>query len=77
HHTRKAYLDLLAQEGIEAFAHPEYADAIRLASPCAVDLLPGFAQGWATIQDASAQGCVYWLEPQDGEQILDLCAAPG
>ncbi|MEH2922867.1 16S rRNA (cytosine(967)-C(5))-methyltransferase RsmB [Samsonia erythrinae] len=77
HHTRENYLTLLAQEGIEAFTHPEHTDAIRLASPCAVDRLPGFAQGWVTVQDASAQSCVYWLAPQDGEQILDLCAAPG
>ncbi|MBN3124872.1 16S rRNA (cytosine(967)-C(5))-methyltransferase RsmB [Pectobacterium brasiliense] len=77
HHTREAYLNLLEQEGIEAFPHAEYSDAIRLTAPCAVDQLPGFSQGWATVQDASAQGCVYWLDPQDGEQILDLCAAPG
>ena len=29
------------------------------------------------IQDASAQGCVAFLAPQNGEHILDLCAAPG
>nr|WP_113868982.1 16S rRNA (cytosine(967)-C(5))-methyltransferase RsmB [Brenneria salicis]NMN90359.1 16S rRNA m(5)C-967 methyltransferase [Brenneria salicis ATCC 15712 = DSM 30166]RLM29921.1 16S rRNA (cytosine(967)-C(5))-methyltransferase [Brenneria salicis ATCC 15712 = DSM 30166] len=77
HHTRDAYITLLVQEGIQAFPHPDYADAIRLSTPCMVNLLPGFAQGWITVQDASAQGCVYWLAPQNGEQILDLCAAPG
>ncbi|MCV9880563.1 16S rRNA (cytosine(967)-C(5))-methyltransferase RsmB [Brenneria izbisi] len=77
HHTRDAYITLLAQEGIEAFPHPDYVEAIRLSTPCMVNLLPGFSQGWITVQDASAQGCVYWLAPQNGEQILDLCAAPG
>ncbi|WP_409308637.1 16S rRNA (cytosine(967)-C(5))-methyltransferase RsmB [Pectobacterium sp. B1J-3] len=77
HHTRDAYLNLLAQENIDASPHSDYVDAIRLSTPCAVSLLPGFTQGWVTIQDASAQGCVHWLAPQNGEQILDLCAAPG
>jgi 16S rRNA (cytosine967-C5)-methyltransferase len=54
-----------------------YPDAVRLASPAPVHALPGFEEGWVTVQDASAQGCMTWLEPKNGEQILDLCAAPG
>ncbi|MFE8114900.1 16S rRNA (cytosine(967)-C(5))-methyltransferase RsmB [Brenneria goodwinii] len=77
HHSRDEYLSLLKQEDIEAVSHPDYPDAIRLSVPCAVNLLPGFSQGWVTVQDASAQGCIHWLSPQNGEQILDLCAAPG
>ncbi|MBH2618735.1 16S rRNA (cytosine(967)-C(5))-methyltransferase RsmB [Serratia ureilytica] len=77
HHTREAYLQLLTDAGIAAEPHADYADAVRLLAPCAVTDLPGFADGWVTVQDASAQGCVDLLDPQDGEQILDLCAAPG
>ncbi len=36
----------------------------------------GFEDGWVTVQDASAQGCMTRLAPQNGEHILDLCAAP-
>ncbi|CNE20313.1 16S rRNA methyltransferase B [Yersinia nurmii] len=77
HHSRADYLELMKQADIEAEPHAEYADAVRLITPCAVNDLPGFAQGWVTVQDASAQGCVDLLDPQNGEQILDLCAAPG
>ena len=77
HHTREAYLQLMQQAGIAAEPHAEYRDAIRLLAPCAVTDLPGFSDGWVTVQDASAQGCVDLLDPQNGEQILDLCAAPG
>lgn len=77
HHTRNKYLELLKQAGIEATLHDVFPDALRLITPCAVNSLPGFELGWATVQDASAQGCVDLLDPQDGEQILDLCAAPG
>ncbi|SPZ54860.1 Ribosomal RNA small subunit methyltransferase B [Serratia quinivorans] len=77
HHTREAYLQLMEQADIAAEPHAEYRDAVRLLAPCPVTDLPGFADGWVTVQDASAQGCVDLLDPQDGEQILDLCAAPG
>lgn len=77
HHTRDGWLALLEEAGITGFTHPSYPDAVRLESPCAVQALPGFEKGWVTVQDASAQGCVTLLDPQDGESILDLCAAPG
>lgn len=77
HHTLEDYLQLMQQAGIAAEPHQDYRDAVRLLAPCPVTDLPGFADGWVTVQDASAQGCVDLLDPQDGEQILDLCAAPG
>lgn len=39
--------------------------------------LPGFAEGWWTVQDSSAQLATYLLDPQPGETIVDACAAPG
>ena len=77
HHSRDAWLALLEESGKTAFTHPQHSDALRLEAPCAVGLLPGFTEGWVTVQDASAQGCVALLDPQNGEKILDLCAAPG
>lgn len=77
HHSRTKYLTLLQDLGIEAIAHPNYGDALRLVTPSPVNALPGFADGWVTVQDASAQGSVDLLDPQDGEMILDLCCAPG
>lgn len=77
HHSRCEYLDLLKQAGIDAEPHPLYRDAVRLITPSSVNDLPGFELGWVTVQDASAQGCVDLLDPKNGEQILDLCAAPG
>ncbi|EEP90763.1 16S rRNA (cytosine(967)-C(5))-methyltransferase RsmB [Yersinia kristensenii] len=77
HNSRSKYLELLKQANIDALPHDFYPDAVRLITPCAVSTLPGFELGWVTVQDASAQGCVDLLDPQNGEQILDLCAAPG
>ena len=77
HHTRDAWLALLEDAGMNGFTHEAYPDAVRLAAPAPVHALPGFEDGWVTVQDASAQGCMTWLEPKNGEHILDLCAAPG
>jgi 16S rRNA (cytosine(967)-C(5))-methyltransferase len=39
--------------------------------------LPSFAQGFFYIQDPSTLLAVQQLNPQPGERVLDLCAAPG
>ncbi|CAM4452564.1 16S rRNA (cytosine(967)-C(5))-methyltransferase RsmB [Vibrio agarivorans] len=77
HHTRDEYVELLNDENIEFTVHPQAADAIKLAKPCDVTLLPGFDRGWVSVQDAAAQLSVDYLQPQEGELILDCCAAPG
>ncbi|HBR00955.1 MULTISPECIES: 16S rRNA (cytosine(967)-C(5))-methyltransferase [unclassified Roseofilum] len=43
----------------------------------ALQQLPGFEQGWWSIQDGSAQLVGYLLDPQPGEVAIDGCAAPG
>lgn len=42
-----------------------------------IEALPGFAEGWWMVQDASAQLAALLLDPQPGETIIDACAAPG
>ena len=39
--------------------------------------MPGFAAGEWMVQDASAQLVGYLVDPQPGEVVADLCAAPG
>ncbi|KAA3611573.1 MAG: hypothetical protein DWQ01_05650 [Planctomycetota bacterium] len=43
----------------------------------AVGDLPGFAQGWFSIQDPTSLATVQLASPKAGERVLDLCAAPG
>ncbi|MDH2998895.1 16S rRNA (cytosine(967)-C(5))-methyltransferase [Pasteurellaceae bacterium LFhippo2] len=51
--------------------------AIMLDKAVSVSQLPHFEQGWATVQDAHAQWSATLLDAQNGELILDACAAPG
>jgi len=39
--------------------------------------LPGFGEGLFTVQDETAMSAVTLLDPQPGQNVLDLCAAPG
>ncbi len=38
---------------------------------------PGFGLGHFTVQDETFIKVAPWLDPQPGERVLDLCAAPG
>jgi 16S rRNA (cytosine967-C5)-methyltransferase len=73
---RDAVLAAFESAGISARAgvHP---DSVRLEQPARVTDLPGFAEGWFTVQDESAMGAATLLAPQPGNRVLDLCAAPG
>ncbi len=52
--------------------------ALRLiGSTGPIQNLPGFSEGWWTVQDSSAQMVSYLLAPQPGEVVIDACAAPG
>lgn len=77
HHSRQQWLEYLDKAGIEGEASIIAADAVYLKKAVAVNQLPGFDLGHVTVQDISAQQCALWLEPQNGQHILDLCAAPG
>lgn len=77
HGSRDQYLQRLADSGLEARATAFAPWGIQLASPVAVDRLPGFAEGDVSVQDEAAQLCTLWLQPQAGQRILDACAAPG
>ena len=51
--------------------------AITLDKAVAVHLLPGFAAGDVSVQDAGAQWAAPLLDVQAGQRVLDACAAPG
>jgi 16S rRNA (cytosine967-C5)-methyltransferase len=67
-----------AEKGITTEKIPELPQGLRLlSSPGKISDLPGYDQGWWTVQDGSAQLVSHILDPQPGETIIDACAAPG
>jgi 16S rRNA (cytosine967-C5)-methyltransferase len=77
HHSREEYLALLEQAGIPASAGKHAQHSIYLDHAMNVFELPGFEEGWCSVQDEAAQLAAELLDPQAGETILDACAAPG
>ncbi len=77
HHSRDAYLDLLRQAGIDAAPCQYSRDGILLAEAKDVRDLPGFAEGWISVQDEAAQLAADLLELAPGQRVLDACCAPG
>lgn len=53
------------------------SNALRLSRPVPVEKLPGFSEGWVTVQDAGAQLAAPLLDAGTGMRVLDACAAPG
>ncbi len=74
--TEKLITDLKAA-GFEVFKHAYAADAIGIHPAAAVSRIPGFEQGWLSVQDPAAQLACSILSPVKGDRILDACAAPG
>ena len=72
------YLAKLAAAGLPAT--PVGQHGLILQTPVAVDALPGFFDGYVSVQDAGAQRAAELLTPMPGAsvaRVLDACAAPG
>ena len=75
--SQDQYLQKLRDQGIEAEAVSFCRSAILLNKPAVVDILPGFNEGWVSVQDTAAQLAAELLDVQIGHRVLDVCAAPG
>jgi 16S rRNA (cytosine967-C5)-methyltransferase len=83
------FMKALEEAGIDAKPHPFCLPALRSSSSAAgetfltlprgvpVPKVPGYAEGWFTVQDPATAVSVELLDPQPGESVLDACAAPG
>ena len=77
HHSRDAYLQLLTTAGINATPCVYSVDGIVLEAATDVRNLPGFAEGWISVQDEAAQLAADLLDLAPGQRVLDACCAPG
>lgn len=81
-HFRGAPLDLTAKTDAAAVAEMTGGQllptgSVRVAAAGQVSAMSGFEAGDWWVQDAAAALPVKMLDPQPGEDVLDLCAAPG
>lgn len=71
-------IELFQTAGVTAIPIPNLPQGLRFVGNVgAISQLPGYQEGWWTIQDSSAQLVTHLLDPQPGEIVIDACAAPG
>jgi len=74
HFSAQQYAEKLT---LEVELHGSAEQALVLAHACDVNELPGFKDGWFSVQDAGAQLAATLLACRQGDRVLDCCAAPG
>ena len=71
------FASLLTKANVEFSFSDEHENGIVLKSREDITALPGFDKGYFAVQDGAAQLAAHYLNPQNGERVLDCCAAPG
>ena len=75
--SREEAMLRLRQAGIECGPGELAPSAVYLAQARPVQEIPGFSEGWFSVQDEASQLVPQLLGPQAGMRVLDACAAPG
>jgi 16S rRNA (cytosine967-C5)-methyltransferase len=73
--TRAAFLAACAAAGIGTTVAGK--SGVIVDPPRPVSELPGFREGWFSVQDLGAQLAAPLLAAESGMRVLDACAAPG
>lgn len=63
--------------GISTERSEAFHDAVICSDLRDVENDPDFARGSFHVQDLSSQACCMAVDPQEGDTIIDICAAPG
>jgi 16S rRNA (cytosine967-C5)-methyltransferase len=73
------FMKALEAAGIDAkkYLFQSLETFVILPRGIAVPSVPGYKEGWFTVQDPATSVSVELLDPRPGESVLDACAAPG
>lgn len=79
--SKDEYLDKLQESGLiesnPAHTFDTHPNAILLERSTNVALLPGYEEGWFSVQDGAAQLAAQYLQVEENQVVLDACCAPG
>ena len=75
--TADELIEILARQGVEGRKTDGFPDALELVNGGAVEHLDAYKKGLFHVQDLSSQLCCMALDPQPGDTVYDMCAAPG
>ena len=75
--SRDNVLARLKEIGMKAEKGRVSADSIVLFKSGSIEKIDDFKNGYVTVQDESSQLVARVLSPETGQNVLDLCSAPG
>ncbi|MCX7918609.1 MAG: 16S rRNA (cytosine(967)-C(5))-methyltransferase RsmB [bacterium] len=69
---------LLTQANLDVVKHQYVSNALQISRlPRSIQDLPGYQEGYFTVQDPASILVADLVHPKPGQTIVDLCAAPG
>ncbi|GAB4376451.1 MAG: 16S rRNA (cytosine(967)-C(5))-methyltransferase RsmB [Calditrichia bacterium] len=74
---RDVFFKSLDENGILYEVHPDFPNFVWIDNFQEFRKLDFLIKGWVSVQDVSTGMPVLILDPQPGETVLDMCAAPG
>ena len=70
-------LEALQAEGVHGEPHPWLKNCLVLSRSGSLEELDAFQKGLFYVQDPASRLAVMALDPEPGDRVLDMCAAPG
>ncbi len=75
-HTTLSFARTLLDQGIPTIPG-DLPNAVTLVTPQTASTIPGYTEGWFTVQDEASQRVAHLLAPKPAARVLDACASPG
>ena len=75
--SREELKSMLEEEGVSVEVVEELPYALAISEYDFLGKLKSFQSGYFSVQDISSMQVAHWADPQDGDMIIDVCAAPG
>ncbi len=75
--TKAELIASLEKEGVQVEEHPYLPYALRISGYDYLAELESFQTGGFYVQDISSMLVAHIADPKEGDQVIDVCAAPG
>lgn len=75
--SREELAERLEKEGVRVSLDPELSCGLKLCGFDHLGALEAFKEGLFMVQDVSSMRVAEWAEPEAGDYVIDVCAAPG
>ena len=75
--SREELAERLEKEGVRVSLDPELSCGLKLCGFDHLGALEAFQEGLFMVQDISSMRVAEWAEPEAGDYVIDVCAAPG